>query len=43
MTKRKTRAESLIELLNNPKGRAMIEKTHTLGGHIIDGSKKCTI
>jgi hypothetical protein len=39
----KTRAQSLLELLEDPKAREMIKKTDSFGGHLRSGDKKCTI
>ena len=43
--KKKTKAESLKELMKNPKTRWMIEHTDEIGGRLSSetGNKKCTI
>ena len=43
MKKRKTKKETLIDLMSTEDGRYMIEHTDTFGGHIINGNRKMTI
>jgi hypothetical protein len=40
---KKTRAQTLLELLEDPKARAMIKETDSFGGHLRSGDKKCNI
>jgi len=41
--KKKSKAEILIELMDNPSTRAMIKKTDVDGGRLKSGWKKCSI